>query len=428
MATVIPFRAIRPRPDLAGHIASLPYDVYGKEDLLQEIRREPLSFLRVERTAEQAAIIHSAQTAAAADCAGIDQPSSVTDDAAMKEAADLLWDMVSRGELIQDEDPCYYVYELSWKGGSQTGLGACVSVDDYLSGLVKKHENTRSATEDDRVLHMEACRAQTGPVMLAYREQSVLRGLTDSAKDQAPLYEFTAEDGFTHRLWQICDPARVSQITEACADLNALYIADGHHRAAAAVRVAMKRRQQNPSYTGDEPYNYFMAVMFEEKQLHIFEYNRLVKDLNGLTPGAFLRAMDEKFCVTGCAGYPVSPGSKGEMGLYLAGSWYHLSIRPEYIVDDPVEGLDVSFLQREVLEPILGITDPRTDPRISFTGGSGGNDELMRRCSEDMAAAFAMYPTSMDELTAVADSGQVMPPKSTWFEPKLRSGLLIHEI
>ena len=335
--------------------------------------------------------------------------------------------MVENGDFVQDDKPCYYLYELTMNGRSQTGIVACASIDDYLNGMIKKHENTRREKEEDRVRHVDICDAQTGPIFLAYRNQESLKKIVADVKAGTVLFDFTSEDGIRHRGWKIADTEKISAIYEAFHQMNALYIADGHHRAASAVRVGVKRREEHPGYTGEEEFNYFLSVIFPDDELMIMDYNRVVRDLNGLTPEKFLSEIKNVFDVE-TLDKAEHPKRKGQVTLFLEDKWYLLTLKPEYGNCDPVEGLDVSILQKQILEPVLGIQDPKTDKRIDFVGGIRGLSELERRVHTDMKAAFAMYPTSIGELFAVADAGLLMPPKSTWFEPKLRSGLFIHAL
>lgn len=411
MAEIKPFRAIRPKKGLEERIAALPYDVYSSEEARKEVQREPYSFLKIDR----------AETQFAPD---VDMYSQMV----YQRAHDTLWDMVHQGELIQESVPCYYVYELVMNNRSQTGIAACASIDDYLNQVIKKHENTRADKEEDRICHVEACEAQTGPIFLAYRRQDTIAEEVARAKQQPPIYDFTAKDGVVHRLWVIEKQAAVERIAEAFAGVEAVYIADGHHRCASAVKVGLRRREACPDYTGEEAFNYFLSVLFPDDELMILDYNRVVKDLNGLSPEQFLECLEQKYEIVSRQTEPYHPVQKGECALFLQGEWYGLHIREACRKDDPVEGLDVSVLQNEILGPVLNIQDPKTDKRIDFVGGIRGLEELERRVSQDCAAAFAMYPTSISELFEVADAGLLMPPKSTWFEPKLRSGLLIHSI
>ena len=411
MAIVKPFLCVRPNEAVAHRVAALPYDVYNRQEALEEVTREPLSFLKIDRAETQ----FGPEVSTYAPCV-------------YDKAAQMLQEAMADGTFVTETEACYFLYELTMDGRSQTGVVGCASVDDYLNEVIKKHEKTRADKEVDRICHVDTCNAQTGPIFLAYRACEPIRDLIRQVKKETPLYDFVSPDGIGHRVWRIAEAERLVALEEGFASLPALYIADGHHRAASAVRVAVGRREANPGYTGEEDFNYFLSVMFCEEELKILDYNRVIKDLNGMTPGEFLTALEEKFQITGCGQMQVHPQNKGELGLFLDGNWYHLTAREEFCVDDPVEGLDVAFLQREVLTPILDIRDPRTDSRIDFVGGIRGLSELERRCSLDMVAAFAMYPTSIGELLDVADAGQLMPPKSTWFEPKLRSGLFIHQI
>ena len=293
--------------------------------------------------------------------------------------------------------------------------------------MIKKHENTRAEKEADRIRHVDVCSAQTGPIFLAYRAKDEIRALVQNVKSAQPEFSFTSEDGIHHAGWKIEEPELVKKIHTAFQHVDSIYIADGHHRAASAVKVGLKRRAEHPDYDGTEEFNYFLSVLFPEEELMIMDYNRVVKDLNGLSETEFITKVSEKFEIQKL-GEMTKPAKKGQVTMYLHGSWYGLTAKSAYIHPDPVEGLDVSFLQRELLTPVLGIVDPRTDKRIDFIGGIRGLEELKRRADSDMEVAFAMYPTSIQELFAVADADLLMPPKSTWFEPKLRSGLFIHQI
>ena len=313
-------------------------------------------------------------------------------------------------------------------GRSQTGIVACASVDDYVNGVIKKHENTREDKEIDRITHVDTCNAQTGPIFLAYRSEKVIDEIVAKKQKEEPIYDFTAVDGITHRVWKIAEAEDVEKLGKAFADIENIYIADGHHRAASAVKVGLKRRKENPGYTGEEEFNYFLSVLFPHDQLMIMDYNRTVKDLNGLSKDEFLKKVAECFEVNE-EDDAVRPQKKGEVGMYLDKQWYRLTAKPALFEGkDAVGSLDVSVLQDYLLGPVLGIGDPRTDSRIDFIGGIRGLKELERRADNDMKVSFSMYPTSITELFDVADQKLLMPPKSTWFEPKLRSGLFIHEI
>lgn len=345
-----------------------------------------------------------------------------------QKAHDLLWERVADGSFIRDEKRCYYVYELTMDGRTQTGITACASIDDYENQVIKKHENTRADKEADRIRHVDSCNAQTGPIFLAYRSNETVERIVTEAKKQEPLYDFVSEDGIRHRVFAIREDDRIQAVQDAFAAIGEIYIADGHHRAASAVKAGLRRRQLHPGYTGEEEFNYFLSVLFPHDQLLILDYNRVVKDLGGLSKQAFLEKAGQAFEIGQIPREGRRPQKKGNFTMYLDGQWYLCRIKPQDIPDDPVKSLDVSLLQDLLLEPVLGIHDPKTDSRIDFIGGIRGLDELERRVSADCAAAFAMYPTSISELFAVADAGLLMPPKSTWFEPKLRSGLFIHAL
>lgn len=410
MADIRPFRGIRPARGREAQIAALPYDVYNRAEARAAVEGKPLSFLNIDRPET-----------------GFPEAQDMYAPEVYRHAHDLLWDMVQRGDFQQDETSHYYLYELTMEGRVQTGIVACASIDDYLTNHIKKHENTRREKEEDRVRHVDVCDAQTGPIFLAYRQREDLRSLAAEVKKEAPMFDFTSEDGIRHRGWMVSGEERLQAMQEAFRQMDALYIADGHHRAASAVRVGQQRRAENPNYTGEEEFNYFLSVIFPDEELMIMDYNRVVKDLKGLTAAEFLEKAGEAFAIEKLAGAE-HPRSKGEVTLFLEDQWYRMTLRPERQSSDVVEALDVQALQRELLDPILGITDPKTDPRIDFVGGIRGLKELERRVHTDMKAAFAMYPTSIGELFAVADAGRLMPPKSTWFEPKLRSGLFIHSL
>jgi uncharacterized protein (DUF1015 family) len=410
MAIVKPFRCVRPAKAVADQVAALPYDVYNREEACAAVEGKPLSFLNIDRPETQ----FSMEQDMYADCV-------------YEKAAELLKDRMADGTFVTEEEACYYVYMLTMDGREQTGLVACSAIDDYVNGVVKKHENTREEKERDRIRHVDTCNAQTGPIFLAYRSNAQINALVEKAKEQEPIFDFTSEDGIRHAGWKIADRESVAAIQNAFAQIPNTYIADGHHRAASAVKVGLKRRAENPDFNGTEEYNDFLSVLFPDDQLMIMPYNRVVQDLNGLTKEEFLTKLSEKYTVEKAA-QPVAPTIKGQVGMFLDDEWYQLTAKPEILSDDPVEGLDVSILQNEVLSPILGIADPRTDKRVDFIGGIRGLGELERRCHTDMKVAFSMYPTSIAELFAVADANLLMPPKSTWFEPKLRSGLFIHQL
>ncbi len=411
MATIRPFQCVRPAADVADRVAALPYDVYNRQEAKAEVQREPLSFLKIDR----------AETS-------FDDSVDTYDPRVYQRAKELLDADIAEGIYITDTDSAYYVYELTMDGRSQTGLVACASVDDYMNEVIKKHENTREDKEIDRITHVDICSAQTGPIFLAYRSDQVIHDIVAKAKCKEAIYDFTAVDGITHRVWKIQDSTDVDAIQQAFEKIDQIYIADGHHRAASAVKVGLKRREENPHHTGVEEYNYFLSVLFPHDELMIMDYNRTVKDLYGLTPEEFLTKVQVNFDIDK-ESQPVKPEHKGVFGMYMDGQWYRLSAHLSlYKGKDAVGSLDVSVLQDYLLAPILGIGDPRTDERIDFIGGIRGLSELERRADGDMKVSFSLYPTSITELFSVADEHLLMPPKSTWFEPKLRSGLFIHQI
>lgn len=411
MATIKPFDSVRPREDVASKVAALPYDVYNREEALEEVLKEPLSFLKVDR----------AETQFAKDF-------NPYDDKVYEKARDILQNMIKDGLLIKEGKDCYYVYELTMDGRSQTGLVGCAAIEDYLKNTIKKHEKTREDKEIDRIKHVDVCDAQTGPIFLAYRSQKLINEVVDRLKKETPLYNFVASDGVRHKVWKMDNTSDIEAISRGFERVESIYIADGHHRTASAVKVGLKRREENPEYTGEEEFNFFLSVLFPHNQLMILDYNRVVKDLNGLNNEEFLSELAKAFFVEGMGREPYKPVEKATFGMYLDGVWYKLTAKDDLRSDDPVEGLDVSILQNHVLISILNIKDIRTDKRIDFVGGIRGLKELEKRANSDMCLAFSMYPTTIDELFEVSDADKLMPPKSTWFEPKLRSGLFIHEL
>ncbi len=470
MADVRPFVCVRPDASVVSEVAALPYDVYNRKEACEAVKGRPLSFLNIDRAETQ-----------------FGEEVDTYDPRVYAKAKELLEAEIADGTFVTDGEENYYLYRLTMNGRSQTGIVACCSIDDYVNGIIKKHENTREEKELDRIRHVDITGAHTGPIFLAYRRNEALARIMADVMAEEPLYDFVSEDGIGHTVWRIGGRGTVGEIRAAFGDVPYIYIADGHHRAASAVKVGLKRRAENPEYTGQEAFNYFLAVLFPEDQLMIMPYNRVVKDLNGMTDEEFLAAAGESFLVepaagaacgpaaaghsggaegcgsaetarsgsaagcgsaetghsgsaaacgsaeNGCSGSdaPFGPTEKGTFGMYLGGRWYKLTAKPEVLAavsGDPVKSLDVSVLQDYLLGPVLGIGDPRLDRRIDFIGGIRGLGELERRASEDMTVAFSMYPTSIGELFAVADAGLLMPPKSTWFEPKLRSGIFIHRI
>lgn len=411
MATIRPFRCVRPREDVANKVAALPYDVYNREEALEEVLKEPLSFLKIDRAETQ-----------------FDKDFNPYDKKVYEKARDILKEMVDEGILLKDDKEGYYAYELTMDGRSQTGVVACAAIDDYLNNVIKKHEKTREDKEIDRINHVDICNAQTGPIFLAYRSQEVINAVVDKIKEEASLYDFIAPDGVRHAVWKISNENDIKVISEAFEKIDSIYIADGHHRTASAVKVGLKRRKENPGYTGQEEFNFFLSVLFPHDQLMILDYNRVVKDLNGYSKEELLEEISKSFNVESVGKEPYKPIEKATFGMYLENSWYKLTAKKELISNDPVQGLDVAILENNLLNPILNIKDIRTDKRIDFVGGIRGLRELEKRVSNDMKIAFSMYPTSITELFDVSDADKLMPPKSTWFEPKLRSGIFIHEL
>ena len=415
MAVVRAFKAVRPTPALAASVAALPYDVMNSDEARQMVVGNPHSFLHVDK-------------------AEIDLDPSVDlyDTRVYEKARDNLQKMIADGVFIQDGAPCLYIYKQVMQGRSQIGIVGCASIDDYKNNNIRKHELTRADKEQDRINHVDYCDANTGPIFLTYRAQAEIDALVAAQMAaKAPVYDFTSDDGISHTVWVIDDASVIAKVTDAFAGVENLYIADGHHRCASAFRVGQMRRQAKPDFDGSEEFNYFLSVIFPDSQLYIMDYNRIVKDLNGNTPESFLEKVADAFTVTPYAGAgALKPEKKHTYGMYLAGKWYLLEAKPgSFDESDPVAQLDVSILQNNLLHPVLGIGDPRTDKRIDFVGGIRGLEALSDRVDDgSMAVAFSMYPTTMQDLMDIADAGAIMPPKSTWFEPKLRSGIFIHKL
>jgi uncharacterized protein (DUF1015 family) len=398
-----PFRALRPAPGRAADVLAPPYDVLSSAEARERAKGKPWSFLHISKPEIDLD-------------PGIDPYS----EAVYAKAAENLRKMVDAGVMIRDPQPCYYVYRLTWRGRTQIGLAGVASLADYATNRVRKHELTTPVKEDDRVRQIEAVNAQTGPVMMGYPSAPLIdEMLADIARHQ-PEVDVTTDDGVRHELWVMRDEVGIGALTRALEALPAIYIADGHHRSAAAARVAAARG-------GEGSHQSFLAVVFPHHQMTILDYNRVIKDLNGLSPDALLAKLRERFTVT-ASDKAVSPTGAAEFGMYLAGHWYRLALRPDLVpANDPIGRLPITLLARNVIEPLFNITDPRTDKRIDFVGGGRGLDELARRVdSGEMAVAFALYPTQMDDLMAVADANAIMPPKSTWFEPKLADGMVNH--
>ncbi len=409
MALVKPFSAFRPRRDIVSQVAALPYDVYNRAEACQVVKGNPYTFLRIDRAETQ-----------------FDDSVDTYAPCVYEKAKELLDGMIAAGEYIKEQQDVYYIYELIMDGRHQTGVVACASIDDYQSNIIKKHENTRADKEIDRITHVDVCNAQTGPIFLAYRAVEEIDAIVNRIKSTEAEYSFVSEDGIGHNVWVINKPADIEIIRDAFANMNDIYIADGHHRAASAVKVGLKRRAESGRVEELES-DKFLSVLFPDNQLKILPYNRVVRDLNGYSKEEFIAKVEEYFEVEQVS-EPFQPAEKCTFGMYFDNAWYKLTAKDEIKSLDPVAGLDVSVLQDNLLNPILGIEDPRVDKRIDFVGGIRGLSELERRVAEDMTVAFSMYPTSIEELFDVADAGLLMPPKSTWFEPKLRSGIFIHKL
>jgi len=409
-----PFKALKPEPELVTKVASPPYDVLNTEEARRLVDNNPYSFLHVNK-------------------AEIDLDSSIDhyDQIVYEKASENLNKLIKERVYLQDEQEKIYIYRQIMKGRAQTGLVACVSIDDYLKGKIKKHENTREDKEKDRINHIDFTDANTGPVFLTYKAKDEIKQIVNRwTKEENSVYDFTSEDGITHTCWIIDDESTIKQLIESFAKIDYLYIADGHHRAAAATKVGLKRREQFKDYTGKEEFNYFLSVLFPHDELYIMDYNRVVADLFGNTEEEFFKKVSEKFKIEEYKGEGLyRPEAKHTFGMYLNDSWYKLTAKPgTFDEDNVVDSLDVSILQNNLLTPVLGIKDPRTDKRIEFVGGIRGLEELEKRVKAGMKVAFSLYPTSIEELMKVADAERLMPPKSTWFEPKLRSGIFIHKL
>ena len=414
MAIVRPFKGIKPKENLVKKVASLPYDVMNRVEAKEMAKGNEFSFLHVVRSEMD-----------------VEDSVSAYDTSVYETARKNLDKFIADGVLVQDDKAKFYIYRQLMNGRVQTGLVGCTSIDDYINDIIKKHEYTRPQKEQDRINNFDYCDANTAPIFMTYRKNDEINKIVnDWIKFHNPVYNFISEDDITHIVWTIDEEKLIARIAEIFTNIEYIYIADGHHRSASSVKVGLKRREQNPNFTGEEEFNYFLSVIFPDEDLFIMDYNRAVKDLNNLSKDEFLSKIGEKFIVTQYESTdPYKPMNKRHFGMYLDGKWYELKAK-DGICDenDPVARLDVSILQSNLLNPVLGIDDPRTNNRIDFIGGIRGLKELERRVSDDMAVAFSMYPTTMDDLLAIADAGEVMPPKSTWFEPKLRSGLFVHKL
>ncbi|TET31277.1 MAG: DUF1015 domain-containing protein [Planctomycetota bacterium] len=407
MAKIRPFRGNRPRPDVVSKIACPPYDVLSSEEAREIVKDNPMSFLRVVKAEVD-----------------LDPSVDVHGEEVYEKSAENLQKLISDGLMVRDEKPCFYVYQQKMGGHVQAGIVAGASVDEYRNGLIKKHEFTRPDKETDRARHVEILGANAGPVFLTYRASKKVDEIVEKVRAGEPVYDFTAEDGVGHTFWVVDEEEIITALENAFEEIPALYVADGHHRSAAASRVREIRKEADPDHTGGEQYNYFLTVIFPDDQMQIMDYNRVVKDLGGMSETEFMEEVSECFEVLQAD--EGKPTGKKTFGMFLGGKWFRLRAKEgSYPADDPVESLDAAILQANLFSHVLDINDPRTDSRIDFVGGIRGMAELERRCAKDAVAAFAVYPVSIGELLAVADAGKVMPPKCTWFEPKLRSGVVV---
>ena len=411
MAIVRAFKAFRPKVGLESKIAALPYDVMNSEEAREMVRDNEYSFLHVDRAE-----------------VNLPKDTNIYDKAVYEKARDILDKMIQDGLYVLDDNPCMYIYRQTMNGNSQTGLVICAAIDDYINDKIKKHEHTRKDKEIDRINHVDYCDANTGPIFLTYRNQTEISKIMDKWIQNEPLYDFISEDGNRHIIWIINNDSDIKKLTTLFKTIDSLYIADGHHRAKSAVEVGLKRRRENPGYTGEEEFNYFLAIVYPDNELEVLDYNRTVKDLNGLNEDEFLSAIEKNFKIK-VSKEAVKPKKKHTFGMYMNNIWYELEAKDgTFNEEDPMERLDVSILQNNLLSPILGIDDPTKSDRIEFIGGIRGIKELEKRANKDMKVSFSMFATTIDDIMSIADSGMIMPPKSTWFEPKPRSGLFTHKL
>lgn len=411
MAIIKSFKALRPVQNLASKIAALPYDVMNSEEAREMVKDNEYSFLHVDRAE-----------------VNLSKEINIYDKVVYEKARDVLDEMIDNGLYIEENKPCMYIYKQTMNGKSQTGLVICASIDDYINNKIKKHEHTRKDKELDRINHVDYCDANTGPIFLTYINQAEISMIMNKWMQNNPLYDFISEDGNGHTVWIIDGDNDIEKLTTLFEGIDSLYIADGHHRAKSAVEVGLKRRRENPNYTGEEEFNYFLAIVYPDNQLEVLDYNRTVKDLNGLSDDEYLSVIQKDFKVK-VSQSPVKPTKKHTFGMYMNNTWYELEAKEgTFNEEDPMDRLDVSILQNNLLSPILGIYDPTKSDRIEFIGGIRGIKELEKRADNDMKVSFSMFATTTDDIMSIADSGMIMPPKSTWFEPKPRSGLFIHKL
>ena len=414
MATIKPFKALRPAKELVSKVAAFPYDVVTTREAREIVKNNKYSFLHIDRPE-----------------IAFKEPINPYDRKVYEKAREKLFTMINEKVYLKDKMPCLYIYQLNRQNLIQKGIVACAAIDDYLNNVIKKHEHTLSVKEQDRINHVNYTEAHTGPILMTYRENPEITEVVDDwTLAHSPIYDFVSDDKVGQTVWIIDDEDVIKKVVNLFAEVGALYIADGHHRTAAAVKVGIAERAKHPNYNGYEEYNYFLSVIFPETQLTILEYNRVIKNLNGLSEEKLLERIKENFELVYIGKEAFKPQVKHLFGMYMSGKWYGLKVKPSsFNENDPVDSLDVSILHNLIIAPIFGITDPRTDDRIDFVGGVKGVEELKKRVdSGEMKVAFVMYPTPIDDLMKIADAGCIMPPKSTWFEPKLQSGIFIHQI
>ena len=414
MAVLKPFKAYRPSPEFAKQVAALPYDVMNSEEARIIVKGNPYSFLHIEKPEID-----------------LESDANVYDVNVYEKARDNLYKMINENVFVQDKEDSFYIYQQTWNGRTQTGLVGTASIDDYLNNHIKKHESTRADKELDRINHVDCTNANTGPIFLTYRKSDKINLIINTWMQKGKaLYDVQYDDGVSHKIWCINDNSTINKLIHLFSEIKSFYIADGHHRAASAVEVGKKRRIENPNYDGSEEFNFFLSVLFPDEDLYIMDYNRVIRDLNEFSTAEFLELLKENFEVEEYNEVgQFKPYEKHMFGMYIDNQWYILkALENSFDDNSPVDRLDASILQNNILKPILGINDPRVDERIDFVGGIRGLAELEQRVQDGMRIAFSLYPTNIKELMAVADSGNVMPPKSTWFEPKLRSGFFIHTL
>ena len=413
MAIIRPFKAYRPIKEHVKDIAALPYDVMSSKEARGMVKNNKYSFLHVDRAE-----------------VNLDESVGEYDKVVYDTAKKVLENMIEEGLYIQEKAPAIYIYQQIMDGRGQKGIVCCTSVDDYINNIIKKHERTRLLKEIDRINHVDICNANTGPIFLTYRNNDEISSIVEEWSKKVPVYDFISEDGNGHRVWIIDDNIVIEKLVKLFKSIKYLYIADGHHRSASAVKVALKRRKQLGKYTGNEEFNYFLSIIYPDTELKVFDYNRTVKDLNGLSEEEFFSKVEESFYLSKSeSNKPVTPKKKHEFGMYMNKQWFILRAKDgSFDESNPIDSLDVSILQNNLLNPILGISDPTKSERIEFIGGIRGLKELENRADNDMKVSFSMYATTIDDIMNVADSGKTMPPKSTWFEPKPRSGIFIHKL